>query len=72
RIGLLVGSASLEYYLTAVSGGNPNYYPLYSRDQIYQSLLGNKIDVGFIDTGNAEYMTNDVYCNLTIAGSGFN
>ncbi|CAM4980282.1 unnamed protein product [Rotaria socialis] len=72
RIGLLVGSASLEYYLTELSGGNPNYYPLYSRDQIYQSLLDDKIDVGFIDTGNAEYMTNDVYCNLTIAGSGFN
>ncbi|CAF1268664.1 unnamed protein product [Rotaria magnacalcarata] len=71
RIGLLVGSASLEYYLTELSGGNPNYYPLYSRDQIYQSLLDDKIDVGFIDTGSAEYMTNDVYCNLTIAGSGF-
>ncbi|CAF4196559.1 unnamed protein product [Rotaria sp. Silwood2] len=71
RIGIRVGTASEEYYLREISGGRQNYYPLKSRQEIYDSLLNNVIDVSFHDTGVAEYVTNNIYCNLTLVGEGF-
>ncbi|CAF4714054.1 unnamed protein product [Rotaria sp. Silwood2] len=71
RIGILVGTASEDYYLREISGGNRNYYPLKSRQEMYNSLLNNIIDVSFHDAGVAEYITNNIYCDLTLIGEGF-
>ncbi|CAF4096577.1 unnamed protein product [Rotaria sp. Silwood2] len=71
RIGVRVGTASEEYYLREISEGNRNYYPLKSRQETYDSLLNNIIDVSFLDGGAAEYITNNIYCNLTLVGEGF-
>jgi len=71
RIGIRVGTASVDYYLTEISNGNPNFYPLQTLQQTYDSLLAGIIDVAFTDIGVGEYMTNNVYCNLTLIGDSF-
>ncbi|CAF4417195.1 unnamed protein product [Rotaria sp. Silwood2] len=71
RIGIRVGTASEDYFKTEISHGNQNYYPLRSRQQLYDSLLAGIIDVAFSDTGAAEYAINNIYCNLTIVGESF-
>ncbi|CAF1512774.1 unnamed protein product, partial [Rotaria sordida] len=71
RIGIRVGTASEEYFKAEISKGNPNYYPLRTRQQLYDSLLANVIDVALSDTGAAEYDVNNRYCNLTIVGDSF-
>ncbi|CAF1261341.1 unnamed protein product [Adineta steineri] len=71
RIGIRVGTAAVEYYLAEISNGNPNYYPLYSLQQSYDDLLAGIIDVTFTDIGVGEYITNNVYCNLSLVGAGF-
>ena len=71
RIGIRVGSASEAFYLREISGGSRNYYKLKSRQETYDSLLNNIIDVSFLDNGLAEYVTNNVYCNLTVIGESF-
>ncbi|CAF1417594.1 unnamed protein product [Rotaria sp. Silwood1] len=71
RIGIRVGTAMEEYYLREISNGNRNYYPLKSQQDIYDSLLNNIIDVSIHDAGAAEYVINNVYCNLTLVGEGF-
>ncbi|CAF3914970.1 unnamed protein product [Rotaria sp. Silwood1] len=60
-----------EYYLREISGGNRNYYPFQSLEEVYDGLLNNKIDASFHDAGAAEYITNNIYCNLTLIGEGF-
>ncbi|CAF3220462.1 unnamed protein product [Rotaria sp. Silwood2] len=71
RIGIRVGTASEDYFKTEISQGNQNYYPLRTRQQLYDSLLAGLIDVAFSDTGAAEYAVNNIYCNLTIVGESF-
>ncbi|CAF3488138.1 unnamed protein product, partial [Rotaria sp. Silwood2] len=71
RIGIRVGTAMEEYYLREISGGSRNYYPLKSRLEMYESLLNNAVDVVFHDIGVAQYITNNVYCNLTLVGEDF-
>ncbi|CAF4432613.1 unnamed protein product [Rotaria sp. Silwood2] len=71
RIGIRVGTASEDYFKTEISQGNQNYYPLRSRQQLYDSLLAGIIDVALSDTGAAEYAVNNIYCNLTIVGESF-
>ena len=71
RIGIRPGTAAEEFYLREISRGHRNYYPLKSRQELYDSLLNGIIDVSFMDIGVAEYMTNNVYCNLTLVGSHF-
>ncbi|CAF3619115.1 unnamed protein product [Rotaria sp. Silwood1] len=71
RIGIRVGTAMEEYYLREISNGNRNYYPLKSQQDIYDSLLNNIIDVSIHDAGAAEYVINNIYCNLTLVGEGF-
>ncbi|CAF3826981.1 unnamed protein product [Rotaria sp. Silwood1] len=71
RIGIRVGTAMEEYYLREISGGNRNYYPFQSLEEVYDGLLNNKIDASFHDAGAAEYITNNIYCNLTLIGEGF-
>lgn len=71
RVGVRVGTASEEYYLHEISGGIKNYYPLQSRQHMYDALLDNLIDVSFMDSGTAEYITNNIYCNLTLVGAEF-
>ncbi|CAF1263486.1 unnamed protein product [Rotaria sordida] len=71
RIGIRVGTASEEYYLSEISKGNKNYHPLLTQQQMYNDLLAGTIDVSFLDDGIAQYMTNNIYCNLTLVGDGF-
>jgi ABC-type amino acid transport substrate-binding protein len=71
RIGIRVGTAGEDYYLREISGGIRNFYSLKSRQDLYNSLLNSAIDVSFMDIGVAEYVTNNVYCNLTLVGSDF-
>ncbi|CAF2936893.1 unnamed protein product [Rotaria sp. Silwood2] len=71
RIGVRVGTVGEEYYLREISGGNRNFYPLSSRKDMYESLLNGIIDASLMDSGTGEYVTNNVYCNLTLVGAEF-
>ncbi|CAF2894802.1 unnamed protein product [Rotaria sp. Silwood2] len=71
RIGICVGTTSEDYYLREISGGRRTFYPLASRQELYDSLLHGIIDASFMDIGVAEYVTNNIYCNLTLVGSDF-
>ena len=71
RIGIRLGSAMEEYFLREISNGIRNFYPLNSRQEVYDGLLNNLIDAALLDIGVAEYVTNNIYCNLTLVGEGF-
>ena len=71
RIGIRVGTAGEDFYLREISNGIRNFYPLKSRQDLYNSLLSGVIDVSLMDIGVAEYMTNNIYCNLTLVGADF-
>ena len=71
RIGIRLGTSIEAYYLREISHGVKNYYPLNSRQQQCDSLLSGIIDVTFMDIGTAEYLANNIYCNLTLVGAGF-
>ncbi|CAF3883304.1 unnamed protein product [Rotaria sp. Silwood1] len=71
RIGIRVGTASEDFFKTEITGGAQNYYPLKTRQQLYDSLLSGVIDVTLSDSGIAEYAVNSIYCNLTIVGNYF-
>ncbi|UJR11060.1 hypothetical protein I4U23_015244 [Adineta vaga] len=71
RIGILVGTSLEEYYLREISSGNKNYYPLKLKQEIYDDLLNNLIDASIMDSGVLEYVTNNIYCNLTLVGKDF-
>ncbi|CAF4169376.1 unnamed protein product [Rotaria magnacalcarata] len=71
RIGIRMGTAGEDYYLREISFGSRSYYPLKSRQEMYDSLLAGIIDASFMDIGTAEYMTNNIYCNLTVIGEDF-
>jgi len=72
RIGICVGSASEDFYLREISNGLRNYYALKNKQETYDCLLNGTIDLSFMDICVAEYITNNVYCNLTIVGEDFN
>ncbi len=72
RIGIRVGSASETFYFREVSEGRRNYYPLKNKQETYDCLLNDTIDLSFMDIGVAEYLINNVYCNLTFVGGEFN
>lgn len=71
RIGIRLGTAGEEFYLREISDGSRNFHPLKDRKDLYEKLLSNSIDASFLDAGIAEYVTNNVFCNLTIAGASF-
>ena len=71
RIGVLVDRATEEFYVREISHGSRNFYPLKSRQDLGDRLLSGDIDVSFMDIGAAEYMTNNVHCNLTLVGASF-
>ncbi|CAF1234204.1 unnamed protein product [Rotaria sordida] len=71
RIGIRTGTASEDYYLREISFGSRNYYPLKSQQDLYDSLLAGIIDASFMDSGVSEYITNNIYCNLTLVGDDF-
>jgi ABC-type amino acid transport substrate-binding protein len=72
RIGVIENTAMEQYYLREISQGSRNFYPATSRQQILGNLLGGTIDATFLDSGVAEYITNNIYCNLTVVGGTFN
>ncbi|CAF4749118.1 unnamed protein product, partial [Rotaria sp. Silwood2] len=71
RIGIRSGTASEDYFKAEIYGGSENFYPLKSRQHLYDSLLAGIIDVALSDSGVAEYATNNIYCNLTLVGNDF-
>ncbi|CAF1188368.1 unnamed protein product [Rotaria sordida] len=71
RIGILIESAEEDYYLREISGGVRNYYPLKTKNELFSSLLNNIIDASILDISAIEYYTNNIYCNLTLAGKDF-
>lgn len=72
RIGIRAGTGVEGFYLREISNGARNYYPLSANKQAsYDALLGNVIDVLFVDSGVGKYLTNNVYCNLTLVGESF-
>jgi len=71
RIGIRADTSVEDYYLREISGGNRNFYPLKSKEEMYIKLLNNIIDAGITDSGPLEYATNNVYCNLTLIGTDF-
>ena len=71
RIGVRVGMITEEFFLRQISGGIRSFYPLYSRDEQFKRLLNGDIDATFMDSGIAEYLTNNVYCGLLMVGPSF-
>ncbi|UJR18429.1 hypothetical protein I4U23_005334 [Adineta vaga] len=72
RSGIRIGTAVQEYYLREISGGIRNFYPIKFCQHLYDSLLSGVIDAdGLTDIGSGEYIVNNVYCNLTLGGKGF-
>ncbi|UJR38827.1 hypothetical protein I4U23_031492 [Adineta vaga] len=72
RIGILSGSAHVDFYLREVSNGNRNFYAIKNIQHLYDSLFLDTIDAAFIAMPTGQYVTNNIYCNLTIVGQGFN
>ena len=71
RVGIVTNSSIEDYYLREISGGSRNFYPLKSREDMYNKLLDKIIDAAIMDAGVLEYATSAVYCNLTLVGAGF-
>ncbi|UJR10908.1 hypothetical protein I4U23_015095 [Adineta vaga] len=71
RIGILINTSVEDYYLREISGGNRNFYPLKSIDELFDALVNNIIDVSMMDAGILEYATSSTYCNLTLVGTDF-
>ncbi len=71
RIGIVIDTSIEDYYLQEISHGIRNFYPLKDDSDIFVNLLNNTIDVSIMDTGLLEYLTNNIYCNLTLVGADF-
>ncbi|CAF4463745.1 unnamed protein product [Rotaria sp. Silwood2] len=71
RIGISEGTAAEDYHLRKISEGTLNYHRLISEKVIYDSLLAYIIDAYFMDSGIAEYFTNNIYCNLNLIGNDY-
>ena len=71
RIGILTNSSIEDYYLREISGGSRNFYPLKSKEDLYNKLLDKIIDAAIQDAGVLEYVTSAIYCNLTLVGADF-
>ena len=71
RIGL-VGNSSIErYYLTSISQGKKDYYPVKTSDEIFEALRNRDIDVGLWGNQSIIYHTQNVYCDLMTVGIEF-
>ena len=71
RVGVRVGTSIEDFYVREVSWGSRNYYALRSHQELYERLSSGDIDAGLMDAGTAEYMTNNVFCDLTLVGPSF-
>ena len=71
RIGIRVGTSAEDFYLREISEGSRNYHPLKSQQDQFDRLLNGDIDATIIDRPTGEYLTNNVYCQLTLVGSDF-
>ena len=71
RIGILIDTSIEDFYLREISDGIRNYYPLTSKQHMFDSLLSNRIDASIMDAGYLEYITENIYCNLTLVGGDF-
>ena len=71
RIGVRVGISTEEFYLREISNGRRDFYPVYSRDEQLERLVNGDIDATFLHGGSAEYLTNNIYCSLSVVGPSF-
>ncbi|CAF2637256.1 unnamed protein product [Rotaria sp. Silwood2] len=71
RIGISINTSVEDYYLASISNEIRNFYPLKTAQELYDSLLAGLIDVSLIDAATGEYVTNNIYCNLTLVGDDF-
>lgn len=72
RIGHINGSAMEQYYVQEISRESRNFFSAKNLGLILDSLLDGTIDATFLDSSVADYLTNNIYCNLTVVGSTFN
>ena len=71
RIGIVIESSIEDFFLREISAGKRTFYPLRSREEMFNQLLNNIIDVAIMDAGVLEYATTSIYCNLTLVGASF-
>ena len=71
RIGLVVGSAIVDYYLREISYGRRNFYACHTNDEAAEYLKNGTIDAIIADAAWAEYATSNIYCDLTTIGTDF-
>ena len=71
RIGIIPGTAQEDYYVREISKGIRNYYKVASHNELYESLLTGIIDAALVDSGSVEYVTNNLYCNLSFVPEDF-
>lgn len=71
RIGIVAGSSFEEFYMSQVSNNVRNYHKIPAFSDLYDALLDKTIDYTIIDSGLGQYLTNNVYCNLTLIGQSF-
>ncbi|CAF1118793.1 unnamed protein product [Adineta steineri] len=71
RVGIITDTSIEDYYLREVSGGSLNFYPVDSTGAMIEALLDKKIDASIMDSGTLEYLTNSMFCNLTLVGTTF-
>ena len=71
RIGIIADTSIEDYYLREVSRGIRNYHPLKSPTELLDGLVNGIIDACFLDSCFSEYLTNNIYCNLTLVGQSF-
>ncbi|CAF4788597.1 unnamed protein product [Rotaria sp. Silwood1] len=72
RIGIRDGTASEDYFLREISANSRSFYSVQTQNELYDRLLDGTIDAVLFDTSTAEYSINNIYCNLTLIGDGFN
>ncbi|CAF4833478.1 unnamed protein product, partial [Rotaria sp. Silwood1] len=64
--------ASEDYFLREISANSRSFYSVQTQNELYDRLLDGTIDAVLFDTSTAEYSINNIYCNLTLIGDGFN
>ncbi|CAF5144707.1 unnamed protein product, partial [Rotaria sp. Silwood1] len=64
-------SKDVIFGIDDIKNGKTPFNRIGIRVEQYDGLLNNIIDVAFLDMGVAEYATNNIYCNLTLIGEGF-
>ncbi|CAF0773910.1 unnamed protein product [Adineta steineri] len=71
HIRIYVGTSMEDIYLNEISKGKRNFYRIQTSEQMYNALLAEIIDVRIVDSGEGEYVSNNIRCSLTLVGTDF-